>query len=107
MNDEDELQPEELDTEEASEELETSEGLEEDSDSAPEDDQEAFSPLQQARFNAAIGKKVRQTRDQERRADDLERQLQKLNHNCLSKSGLMSRQRRTHSVFLMRNTEEL
>ena len=62
MNDEEELQPEELDTEEASEELETSEGLEEDSDSAPEDDQEAFSPLQQARFNAAIGKKVRQTR---------------------------------------------
>jgi hypothetical protein len=78
MNDEEELQPEELDTEEASEELETSEGLEEDSDSAPEDDQEAFSPLQQARFNAAIGKKVRQTRDQERRADDLERQLQEI-----------------------------
>ena len=78
MNDEEELQPEELDTEEASEELETSEGLEEDSDSAPEDDQEAFSPLQQERFNAAIGKKVRQTRDQERRADDLERQLQEI-----------------------------
>tara|TARA_R110000796_G_scaffold2834_3_gene10850 strand:+ start:171 stop:974 length:804 start_codon:yes stop_codon:yes gene_type:complete len=78
MNDEEELQQEELDTEEASEELETPKGLEEDSDSAPEDDQEAFSPLQQERFNAAIGKKVRQTRDQERRADDLERQLQEI-----------------------------
>ena len=78
MNDEDELQQEELDTEEASEELETPKGLEKDSDSAPEDDQEAFSPLQQERFNAAIGKKVRQTRDQERRADDLERQLQEI-----------------------------
>ena len=78
MNDEEELQQEELDTEEASEELETPKGLEKDSDSAPEDDQEAFSPLQQERFNAAIGKKVRQTRDQERRADDLERQLQEI-----------------------------
>lgn len=79
MIDEEELQQEELDTLEASEELETLEGLEEDSDSAPEeDDDDKFTPSQQERFNAAIGKKVRQTRDQERRADDLERQLQEL-----------------------------
>ena len=81
MNDE-ELQTDdiELDTTEASEQESTEESQElgegQDSDSAPEEDK--FTPAQQERFNNAIGKKVRQTRDQERRADDLERQLQEI-----------------------------
>ncbi len=81
MNDE-ELQTDdiELDSEEASEEESTEDSQElgegQDSDSAPEEDK--FTPAQQERFNNAIGKKVRQTRDQERRADDLERQLQQI-----------------------------
>ena len=81
MNDE-ELQTDdiELDSEEASEEESTEDSQElgegQDSDSAPEEDK--FTPAQQERFNNAIGKKVRQTRDQERRADDLERQLQEI-----------------------------
>jgi len=70
----------EADSEEISEEESTEDsqdfGEGQDSDSAPEQDK--FTPAQQERFNSAIGKKVRQTRDQERRADDLERQLQEI-----------------------------
>jgi len=78
-----ELQTEEyeLDSEEISEEesTENSEELDEnqESDSAPEVE-EKFTEAQQQKFNTAIGKKVRQTRDQERRADDLQRQLDEL-----------------------------
>jgi hypothetical protein len=80
MNDE-ELQTDdiELDSEEASEEESTEESQElgegQDSDSAPD---EKFTEAQQARFNQAIGKKVRQTRDMERRADELQRQVNDL-----------------------------
>ena len=80
MNDE-ELQTDdiELDSEEASEEKSTEESQElgegQDSDSAPD---EKFTEAQQARFNQAIGKKVRQTRDMERRADELQRQVNDL-----------------------------
>jgi hydroxylamine reductase (hybrid-cluster protein) len=80
MNDE-ELQTDdiELDTTEASEEESTEDSQElgegQDSDSAPD---EKFTEAQQARFNQAIGKKVRQTRDMERRADELQRQVNDL-----------------------------
>jgi hydroxylamine reductase (hybrid-cluster protein) len=80
MNDE-ELQTDdiELDSEEASEEESTEDSQElgegQDSDSAPD---EKFTEAQQARFNQAIGKKVRQTRDMERRADELQRQVNDL-----------------------------
>ena len=80
MNDE-ELQTDdvELDTTEASEEESTEDSQElgegQDSDSAPD---EKFTPGQQQKFNDAIGKKVRQTRDMERRADELQRQVNAL-----------------------------
>lgn len=69
----------ELDTTEASEAESTEEsqdfGEGQDSDSAPD---EKFTPGQQQKFNDAIGKKVRQTRDMERRADELQRQVTEL-----------------------------
>ena len=80
MNDE-ELQTDdvELDTTEASEEESTEDSQElgesQDSDSAPD---EKFTAAQQQKFNDAIGKKVRQTRDMERRADELQRQVDAL-----------------------------
>ena len=80
MNDE-ELQTDdiELDSEEISEEESTEDSQElgegQDSDSAPD---EKFTAAQQQKFNDAIGKKVRQTRDMERRADELQRQVDEL-----------------------------
>jgi hydroxylamine reductase (hybrid-cluster protein) len=69
----------ELDTTEASVEESTEDSQElgesQDSDSAPD---EKFTPGQQQKFNDAIGKKVRQTRDMERRAEQLQRQVDEL-----------------------------
>jgi hypothetical protein len=83
MQDE-ELQAEEheFDSEEISEGENTNEDsveLDEDqeSDSAPEVEKE-FNPSQTKKFNEAIGKKVRLAREQERRADDLQKQLDEL-----------------------------
>lgn len=82
MQDE-ELQAEEheFDSEEISEEENTKDSVEldenQDSDSAPEVEKE-FNPSQTKKFNEAIGKKVRLAREQERRADDLQKQLDEL-----------------------------
>ena len=82
MQDE-ELQAEEheFDSEEISEEENTEDSVEldedQESDSAPEVEKE-FNPSQTKKFNEAIGKKVRLAREQERRADDLQKQLDEL-----------------------------